>query len=146
MNTTPFNILLADDDPDDCSLFKEALDDLAVNADLTTVNDGVQLMDFLASSAGELPAILFLDLNMPRKNGFECLSDIKSDDKLKNLPVIIFSTSFDVEVVHLLYQKGANYYIQKPGGYAKLKEVIYNALTLTAKNSFKQPDRLQFVL
>ena len=146
MNTTPFNILLADDDPDDCSLFKEALDDLAVNADFTTVNDGVQLMDFLASSAGELPAILFLDLNMPRKNGFECLSDIKSDDKLKNLPVIIFSTSFDVEVVHLLYQKGANYYIQKPGGYAKLKEVIYNALTLTAKNSFKQPDRLQFVL
>jgi len=146
MNTTPFNLLLADDDPDDCNFFKEALDDLSITANLSTVNDGVQLMSFLASNAGNLPDILFLDLNMPRKSGFECLSEIKFNDKLKQLPVIIFSTSFDIEVVNLLYQKGAHYYIQKPGEYSKLKEVILDALTLTVKNNFIQPARVQFVL
>ncbi len=80
------NILLADDDTDDCVFFKRALKELAIPISLTTVHDGEQLMDFLANKTNELPHVLFLDLNMPRKNGFECLSEIKSNEKLSQLP------------------------------------------------------------
>ena len=77
-----YNLLLADDDEDDCDFFKEALDELLLPTSLVTVNDGVQLMDFLSESGAEnLPDILFLDLNMPRKNGLECLTEIKQLEK-----------------------------------------------------------------
>ena len=145
MRTTTLNLLLADDDPDDCTLFEEALDDLSLNANLRIVNDGVQLMSFLVSGVEDLPDVLFLDLNMPVKSGFDCLSEIKSTDKLKDLPVIIFSTSLDMEVVNLLYEKGAHYYIRKPGKYSKLKKVISDALSLV-ENNIMQPPRVQFVL
>ena len=146
MNPKLFNLLLADDDEDDCNFFKEALEDLSFNTKLTTVNDGVNLMNFLTSNPVSLPDILFLDLNMPRKNGYECLSEIKYNEKLSQLPVIIFSTSFDKEVVNSIYQKGAHYYIQKPGEYSKLKKVIFDVLSQIAKNNFTQPDRMEFVL
>lgn len=146
MNTTPLNLLLADDDLDDCLFFQEALEDMSSTAKLTTVNDGAQLMNFLAANGGNLPDMLFLDLNMPRKSGFECLSEIKSDENLKKLPVIIFSTSLDLEVVNLLYEKGAHYYICKPGIYSKLKEVILNAITLVTQSNSIPPPRNQFVL
>jgi DNA-binding NtrC family response regulator len=83
---------------------------------------------------------------MPRKSGFECLSEINLTDTLKNLPVIIFSTSLNMEVVDLLYQKGAHYYIRKPGEYDKLKKVILDAVILTSKNKSTQPTRDKFIL
>ena len=72
-------ILLADDDVDDCIFFREALEELPVNASLTTVKDGVQLIQHLTDNPNPFPDVLYLDLNMPRKNGFECLSEIKSN-------------------------------------------------------------------
>lgn len=147
MNKQKFNLLLADDDEDDCIFFKDALDELVVSVNLTAVNDGVQLMNFLLNNPSDtLPDILFLDLNMPRKSGFECMTEIKGIDKLKHLPIIIFSTSLDMNVVDLMYEKGAIHYIQKPGDFYKLKKVIENALTITTKNNFKQPVRNHFVL
>ena len=140
------NLLLADDDNDDCTFFKEALEDLPISANLLTVHDGVQLMNFLSTKADTLPDVLFLDLNMPLKNGFECLSEIKSSREFENVPVIIFSTSLNIEVVDLLYQKGAHYYIRKPGEYDKLKKVILEAVTLTSKNKLTQPTRDKFIL
>lgn len=141
-----YNLLLADDDLDDCTFFEDALEELPISASLLTVNDGVQLMDFLSAKSGKLPDALFLDLNMPRKSGFECLSEIKLTDDLKDLPIIIFSTSLDMEVVNLLYQKGAHYYVRKPGEYNKLKKVILEAVTLTSKNKLTQPTRDKFIL
>lgn len=142
-----YNLLLADDDEDDCSFFKEALDELSLPVSLVTVNDGVQLMDYLAANgSNNLPDLLFLDLNMPRKNGHECLKEIKEIDLLKNLPIIIFSTSLDIEIVDLMYAKGATYYIRKPGEFSKLKAVINNALITAFENNKKQPTREQFVL
>ena len=93
------NILLADDDIDDCIFFKEALEDLPFSATLFTVSDGVQLMNYLSAKTDILPDALFLDLNMPRKSGYECLSEIRSVDKLKDIPIFIFSTSLDLDVV-----------------------------------------------
>ncbi|WP_029272878.1 response regulator [Flavobacterium sp. KJJ] len=146
MNQQHYNLLLADDDEDDCSFFREALDELSLPVSLVTVNDGVQLMDYLKANApNNLPDILFLDLNMPRKNGHECLREIKEIDDFQNLAVIIFSTSLDTEIVDLMYSKGATYYIRKPGEFSKLKKVIGNALAIT-KDDLKQPVREHFVL
>ena len=139
-------LLLADDDIDDCTFFEDALEELPISATLLTVNDGVQLMEFLSAKSDNLPDALFLDLNMPRKSGFECLEEIKLIDKLKGLPVIIFSTSLNMEVVDLLYEKGAHYYIRKPRQYNDLKKVILEAVTLTAENKLTQPTRDKFIL
>ena len=141
MTSAPLNLLLADDDTDDCVFFKEALEELPISTKLTIVNDGVQLMQLLSAKETFLPDVLFLDLNMPRKSGFECLSEIKIIDKLMNLPVIIYSTSLNMEVVELLYQKGAHYYICKPGEYDKIKKVILDAVKLISQKKLKQPAR-----
>lgn len=147
MSQQNYNLLLADDDEDDCAFFKEALDELSFTASLVTVNDGVQLMNFLADNfATNLPDILFLDLNMPRKNGSECLTEIKEKEELKDLPVIIFSTSLDNDIVDQMFEKGATYYIRKPGEFSKLKKVIENALIIASQNNLKQPLREHFIL
>src|ERR1035437_11098897 len=143
---THLNILLADDDIDDFIFFKEALEELKLSTHLTVAHDGEQLMQLLTDKTSKLPDVLFLDLNMPRKNGFECLSEIKGNEKLKQLPVIIFSTSFEEEVVNSLYKNGAQYYIQKPPVFAQFKKVIQQTITLIAQKNIPQPARENFVL
>lgn len=91
---TPLNILLADDDKDDRFLFQKALKALPVITNLTTVYNGVQLMKYLSENSEHLPDVLFLDINMPCKNGFECLLEKKEFGMLKDLPVVMFSTSY----------------------------------------------------
>ena len=103
-------------------------------------------MQFLTDEKNELPNILFLDLNMPRKNGFECLSEIKLSEKLKLLPVIVFSTSFEQEVVNMLYQNGAQYFIRKPSEFSQFKKIIQQSLTLVAQGDISQPTKENFVL
>jgi CheY-like chemotaxis protein len=148
MMPNPVILLLADDDKDDCLFFKDALDELPITARLTTVHDGEQLMQLLEKEKFEPPPphVLFLDLNMPRKNGFEVLSELKLDEKLKHLPVIIFSTSFEQDVANLLYKKGAHYYIRKPAEFAQLKKVIYQALVLATEENMTQPAKEHFVI
>ncbi len=146
MNLKKLNILLADDDTDDCIFFKKALSELVIPISLIAVHDGEQLMHLLINETPELPHILFLDLNMPRKNGFECLTEIKLNNKLKQLPVIVFSTSFEQEMVNLLYKNGAQYFIRKPSEFLQFKQIILQALTLIVQGDITQPDRENFVL
>jgi CheY-like chemotaxis protein len=146
MNLKHLNILLADDDTDDCIFFKEALGELMISTSLKTVHDGEQLMELLTNEKNELPHILFLDLNMPRKNGFECLVEIKQNKKLKDLPVVIFSTSFEQEVVNLLYKNGAQYFIRKPSLFLQFKEIIMHALLLILDESISPSTKENFVL
>jgi CheY-like chemotaxis protein len=136
MNLKQFDILLADDDTDDCLFFKDALEDMPVLTLFTAVHDGEQLMQYLNSETIKLPDILFLDLNMPRKNGFECLSEIKLNKDLKNIPVVIFSTSFEKEVVNQLYLNGAQYFIRKPSEFEQFKKIILHVLTLVQQQPF----------
>lgn len=145
-NSHNYRILLADDDKDDCLMFKDALDELPLAFTLTVVYNGEQLMDLLNKEGFKLPDILFLDLNMPRKTGFECLSEIKNNKRLKNLTVIIISTSFEQDITHLLYKAGAQYYIQKPNDFAKLRMVIAHAIKLTTKRNLVQPPEKEFVI
>ena len=145
MEAIKYDLLLADDDTDDCIFFTEALEDLPMEVNLTTVNDGVELMKWLTQPVN-LPDILFLDLNMPRKTGLECLSEIKADEELRHLPVIIFTTSLDMSVVNLLYEKGAHFYIRKPGEFSTLKQIIHKAITLTTGSNIGQPAKEDFIL
>lgn len=146
MNWKHLNILLADDDFDDCIFFKEALGELIISTELTTVHDGEQLMQLLTNEKNELPHVLFLDLNMPRKTGFECLAEIKQNSKLKELPVVIFSTSFEQEVVNLLHKNGAQYFIRKPPVFLEFKEIILHALLLILDESISHSTKENFVL
>ena len=146
MSSKHLNLLLADDDTDDCIFFKEALKEFPLPTHLTTVHNGEQLMQLLTNETNELPHVLFLDLNMPRKNGFECLSEIKLNKKLKQLPIIMFSTSFEQEVVNLLYKNGAQYFIRKPAGFSQFKKIIQQSLALIAQGNISQPTRDKFVL
>ncbi len=146
MNEVSFNLLLADDDQDDCIFFSEALLELPVATTLTTANDGVELMDLLSARLDNPPDIIFLDLNMPKKTGFDCLLEIKGSEKLKRIPVIIFSTSLNPDMATSLYEKGASFYIRKPSDFAALKKIIYQVILLAAQNNLVQPSKDSFLI
>lgn len=139
------NILLADDDRDDLHFFNLALKASAIKTDLTTVGDGEKLMDHLNAQSHKLPDVLFLDLNMPRKNGSECLIEIKNNDKIKQIPVIIYTTSLHEEVANQLYKTGAHYYLQKRD-LNELEEALHYILKLITENKFIRPDKDKFLL
>jgi CheY-like chemotaxis protein len=130
MTREQITILLADDDEDDCFLFSEVLEEIPIPTTLTTVRNGEQLLHLLKSLKDELPHVLFLDLNMPRKNGWQCLEEIKQSEKLRKLKVIIFSTSFQQDIADQLYKNGAMHYIRKPNDFSQLKEVILEVLMI----------------
>ena len=145
MKLKKLNILLADDDTDDCTFFQEAVEDLKLSAQLTVARDGVELMQQLTSKEKELPDVLFLDINMPRKNGHECLLEIKASKKLKELPVVMFSTSNSLDKINMLFKLGAHVYILKPGDFTQLKQVIHHALPIaTEKISLEK--RIKYIL
>ena len=138
-------ILLADDDTDDCMFFANALEELKVPFKLKTVFDGEQLMNFLENNEN-LPDIIFLDMNMPCKNGFECLVEIRQSELYKMIPVIIISTSLDENIIKLLHENGAFFYIKKPSLFAHLKKLMSMVINLIAAGNYKQPSIEKFVL
>ncbi|MBK6355098.1 MAG: response regulator [Saprospiraceae bacterium] len=139
-------ILLADDELADCLLFKEALEELPVSAHLTTVYNGEQLMEEITKKGKKLPDVLFLDLNMPRKDGFASLGEIKRSTFLQDLPVIIFSTTSELESVKRVFRDAAHYYICKPVDFLQLKKVIYEALTLITEKNNPLPLKENFMI
>jgi len=145
MKVNDLSILLADDDRDDCRFFKDAITGFISPDNFTAVHDGEQLMQLLTNETNKLPDILFLDLNMPRKNGFECLSEIKQNKKLKHLPVVILSTSSIREQMSILFKAGADVYICKPGNFSQLVQVIQHALPMAAENIFSE-GKLKYIL
>jgi len=128
MKKKPLNILLADDDECDRFLFMEVFKGTAMNVEIHTVNDGVQLMDYLKTIDTPLPDLLFLDLNMPRKNGLECLKEIRSNEKLKDLAIAIYSTSGTEKDIEETFNNGANIYIKKPNDFNLLEELLCKAI------------------
>ena len=130
----PLKILLADDDMDDRIFFDKALQEIPVDTTLHTVNNGEELMKYLTVNEDRLPDVLFLDLSMPRKTGFECLVEIKENEKFKALTVIMFTTSFtrgielEDNLKTTLSRMGAQEYIRKPGDFAEYRSVIHQAL------------------
>ena len=141
---TSLNILLADDDADDRLFFDKALKKIEVLTRLVSVMDGEKLMSYLSENYLNLPDVLFLDLNMPCKNGYECMSEIKQNEKLKQLPVIIYSTHLHEKDARLLYQQGAHYYIRKTD-MIELSKILYRILNRLVANSFARPELDKFI-
>jgi CheY-like chemotaxis protein len=140
----PCTILLADDDAEDRQLFKEALDETK-KADLVIAKDGLDLMSILYKMV-KLPDAIFLDLNMPRKDGHECLREIKKNEKFTGIPVIIYSTTKSKAQIDASYDEGANLYITKPDSFTKLKQVISEVLQMKSIAMIPRPERSKFVL
>lgn len=125
----PIHILLADDDEDDRFLTREAFLKHFPISQMQFVEDGEELMEYLnrtgryKDSQAEMPELILLDLNMPRKDGREALQEIKTDQRLRHIPVIVLTTSDAQEDVENSYFWGANSFITKPTSYQKLVDV-----------------------
>jgi len=139
-------ILLADDDADDRMLFEEALKEAVHQSELTTATDGEHLMEILHKMKPRNPDVIFLDLNMPLNNGFECLKKIKESDKFKNIPVIIYSTSCQQESIQKTYDQGASYYICKPNTFLKLIKSIRHIFSIHPESLNMRPSIEDFVI
>ena len=123
-------IILTDDDADDCELFQDAVKELSIQTKLSILENGVALMATLEETVPPLPDVIFLDLNMPLKNGYEALIEIRNTPKLKGIPIVIFSTTASDDAVNNTYEHGANYYICKPSSFSLLVKVIETVLAL----------------
>lgn len=130
-DTRTITILLADDDPEDRMLTAEALEESRLMNTLHTVQDGEELMDYLhargdhAHRAGaDLPGLILLDLNMPRKDGREALREIKADPRLRQIPVVVLTTSKAEEDIVRTYDLGVNSFITKPVTFSGLVELM----------------------
>jgi CheY-like chemotaxis protein len=130
MDNGQIHVLLADDDEDDRLFFKEAFEEIKIKTRVTLVKDGVELMKYLTSDSRPKPHILFLDLNMPRKSGLECLLEIRNNDHLKDIPIAIYSTSSSDEDIENTFIKGANVYITKPNDFKELKQILEEVITI----------------
>jgi CheY-like chemotaxis protein len=121
----PTKILLVDDDPDDRYLFSEAISGLNGLYDVTCVNNFTGALSYLATHK---PALIFLDLNMPIKNGFDCLSVLKKEERYKKIPVVIFSSSSYEKDIQAAYDRGAALYFTKPSGFDILSKALNEIL------------------
>lgn len=124
------HIILADDDEDDRMFFTDAFDELKINTKVQTYNDGVELMNYLNMEDAILPNVLFLDLNMPKKNGIECLHEIKANKRFDDIAIAIYSTSSSEEHIEETFVNGANIYIKKPNDFNTLKKVLSDVVTI----------------
>jgi chemotaxis family two-component system response regulator Rcp1 len=124
----PVEILLVDDNPADVTLTQEAFEENKLCNNLSVVNDGVEAMDFLRKNgpyaSAPTPDIILLDLNMPKKDGREVLAEIKADDMLKYIPVVIMTVSKDDKDILESYRLHANCYIKKPVKFTEFVEVV----------------------
>lgn len=146
MEKEPLHILLADDDEDDRLLFTEAFSELNIKTIVRTVNNGIQLMERLNMKNIRLPHLLFLDLNMPRKNGLECLKEIRSDKKLKGISIAIYSTSGTEKDMEETFRNGANVYITKPNDFNILKQILEKVVVTTYQYQDQSMKRENYLL
>jgi CheY-like chemotaxis protein len=135
--TESLTILVAEDDPDDRFLFEQAFNDIQSRGELRFVADGEELMEYLHRSSedgdSELfpkPALIFLDLNMPKKDGRQALVEIKRDPKLLNIPIVVWTTSRSREDIFLSHEAGVDAFVTKPFGY---EELVNSVKTLVTK-------------
>ncbi len=121
-------ILLVDDDEDDQTIFMEALAEIDTSIQCAKCKNGFEAISYLETNVNNLPAVIFLDLNMPLMNGFEFLTGIKSRDQFKNIPIIIFTTSDNVADQKRALILGADKFVTKTSDFRELKKTINDIL------------------
>ncbi|AFY43491.1 response regulator [Nostoc sp. PCC 7107] len=124
----PIEVLLVEDNPGDAELTRIALQDSKISINLNIVEDGVEAMAFLRKQDSYTrkphPDIVLLDLNLPRKDGREVLAEMKSDDHLKRIPVVVLTTSQSEEDILKAYNLAANCYITKPVDFDQFVKIV----------------------
>lgn len=146
MKNDPIYVLIADDNESDRIFFREAFKEIKIKTVVKAVNDGEELMNYLSRRVNNLPNILFLDLNMPRKSGMECLLDIKRLDHLKHMAIAIYSGSTSEEVVEQAFVNGANVFIRKPNDIGTLKNLLEEIITINWQYQTSGLNRDNFLL
>jgi CheY-like chemotaxis protein len=146
MNSAPLKIIFVDDDEDDHFFFEKALDEIAIPTHLTCFINGEDLMQFLSKNTLNLPDIIFLDMNMPRKNGLDCLIEIKQNKKLRHIPVIIYSTAYHKDILDCLYENDAFHCIRKSSDSKQTKKALTAVLESILKKQNQHPSREEFAL
>jgi CheY-like chemotaxis protein len=126
----PISIFLADDNQGDCITFGKALSEIDLHTRLTFVSNGEQMLQILELNESLPPDIIFLDVNMPVLNGYECLDKIRENFLFENIPVVMMSTANDLATVNRSYEHGASLYICKPNSFPKLKAMIQRILLM----------------
>lgn len=132
------SLLLVDDDADDRELFVNAVKEVNPNIHCFTANDGQQALDLL-KTLPTLPDLIFLDLRMPRINGRKFLTEIKQQEKLKNVPVVIYSTSREVDEAKDLKKLGAVHFVSKPSNPEEIFYLVASVLEEQLNNPEKKP-------
>jgi len=145
-NQDPVKVVLADDDKDDQETFTEAIEAGNIPAEVTTVDNGQELIEKLKDPAEPNPDIIFLDINMPVKDGKEALKEIKKDENLKEIPTVILSTSDHPKDVEETFNHGANLYVQKPNSFFSLILILKKVFELHWAKALLQPIRRAFVV
>lgn len=145
INLSNITLLLADDDDDDRVFFSDVLAEIAIGYSLIITSNGSLLMNMLMLD-NVRPHLIFLDLNMPCKNGMECLAEIKQEKILENLPVVIISTSLDKYTVDYVYDHGAKRYLVKPNSFSKMKEMIKQVLILFLNGKLSSLSKDKFIM
>jgi CheY-like chemotaxis protein len=128
------NILIADDDDDDREFFTEVVSEIAPLVSIKNVKNGVALMEYINKADLRLPDIIFLDLNMPCKNGRECLKEIKKSEKFRHIPIVIYSTSSNIKDIENAYNDGADLYVTKPNSFSELKKIAKKVFSIDWSN------------
>ncbi len=139
-------VMLADDDSDDRELFEEVITGIHQTIQVRAVEDGLQLMKQLNDRDQALPAMIFLDLNMPGKSGKECLVEIKSNPRFRDIPVIIYSTSSHMKDIYDTHGSGASLYVPKPNNFKDLIAVVGKVFSLDLDQLKVTPPINHFVL
>ncbi|MGZ8511137.1 MAG: response regulator [Chitinophagaceae bacterium] len=125
----PLKVMLADDDKDDQETFGEALRESEIAAELTTVDNGQELLATLKDPSEPNPDIIFLDINMPRMDGFDCLREIKKLDGFEKIPVILYSNGINEEACKRAFSLGAAGCVRKASDIPKLAAIIQRIAT-----------------
>lgn len=142
--TKPQNIFLVDDDEEDRELFSEALSQVDESIRLTEMSSCFKLMETLDNPEAPKPDIIFLDMDIPKFSGLECLKKLKASKKIKNLKIVVLSTYSHPQYIDEAYKNGASCYYVKPSRFAKLKEIISDALQGNWKNQL--PNKRRFFI
>lgn len=118
------SFLLVDDDMDDILLFQEVLKELDKNIRFSFASNGIDALEHLDKNSNDLPQLIFLDLNMPRMDGKQCLRAIKQDPRFSHLPIIMYTTSSQSRDIEETMMLGAVCFITKPSSVKELKEIL----------------------
>ena len=146
MEKKNLKILLVDDDEDDRLFFADALQGLQMDTELLEFKNGKDCVEHLTQSSDDLPNLIFLDLNMPVMNGFECLEIIRKDVRFSEIMIAIYSTSSSEHDIEATFSKGANIYIKKPSSFKDLKGSLKQVIKMNWAYHMNDFNRENFML